>query len=266
MRLHGRARSRRASRRSRRSTAPRDQLEHLALALGQVARASPAAPSPGGGRRTKSSTSRRVTLGASSASPAATVRTASTNCAGGAVLQQEPAGAGLHRVVDVLVLRRRSSAPARAAAGRSPTIVRGSRDPVDVRHPHVHQDDVGMEPRGLLDAPRRRRPPRRRPPCPPGRRGSAGNRCGRAPGRRPAGPRSRAVSDRQARAHREAAVLARPGVEGAAEDADALAHADQPMAAARLGRRRGPSSATSIVDVAVGVAERDRRMRRGPRA
>ena len=56
-----------------------------------------------GATRANSAISRRVTEGASSASPDATRRMPLDELVGGNVLEQEAAGAGAKRVVDVLV-------------------------------------------------------------------------------------------------------------------------------------------------------------------
>ena len=98
------------------------------------------------GRRAKSSISRRVTDGASSASPAATTRTACTRILAADVLQQEAAGAGPQRVEHVLVeVERREDdhlhRVVHVGSGDAP----GRLDAVAAGHADVHEHDVGAE-------------------------------------------------------------------------------------------------------------------------
>ena len=119
-----------------------------------------------GSASAKRSSSRRVTVGASSASPRGDRRG-----------RRRPAPAGRTS------LSRKPLAPARSASktysSRSKvvrtmtraalpaaTIRRVASMPVDARHPDVHQDDVGRARAGERDRLARRRRPRRRPRCP----------------------------------------------------------------------------------------------------
>ena len=135
------------------------------------------AVSPGGGRRTKRSTSRRVTAGASSASPAATVRTASARRAGDASLSRKPAGAGAERLVHVLVQVEGGQHQDRR---RQPVLreAPGGLDAVDDRHPDVHDAPRRGAPAGPARPPRRRRRPPPPPRCPPRRPASRRGRRG----------------------------------------------------------------------------------------
>jgi len=64
---------------------------------------------------------------------------------GGDVLEQEPAGAGVEGVVDVLVeIERREHQDPRPAVGRRFYDPAGGFDPVEVGHPDVHDHDVGI--------------------------------------------------------------------------------------------------------------------------
>jgi len=79
-----------------------------------------------------------VTAGESTASPAATARTASTTWGGGRVLEQEAAGAGAQRGDDVIVEPEGGedqNALARQLSGRL--------DAVHLGHADVHEHDVG---------------------------------------------------------------------------------------------------------------------------
>jgi hypothetical protein len=93
-----------------------------------------------------------VIEGASSASPVATTRTAGASCSGGDVLEQEAAGAGAERLVDVVVeveggehenAGRRFAWLGKQAAGGF--------DAVESRHADVHQRDVEPVSRGELE-------------------------------------------------------------------------------------------------------------------
>ena len=112
-------------------------------------------------------------------------------------------------------------------------------DAVDVRHPDVHQDHVRVAACARARPPRGRPPPRRPPRGPRASRGSAGSRCGRAPGRRPAGRGCSRSLDGDPRPHREPAAGRGPGGQVAAELGGALAHADDAVAG-RDGRRALP--------------------------
>jgi hypothetical protein len=99
-----------------------------------------------GGRRTNSSITRRVTDGASSASPDPV-----DELLGGDVLEEKPARANPERVVDVLVHVERGQhhdLDRRTVLGQESA---SRLDPVDVWHANVHQDDVGSQPLCLRD-------------------------------------------------------------------------------------------------------------------
>ena len=219
--------------------AAREQAQHLDLAGRERRRAQAAAPTARP-RLAKRSISRRVTAGAKSEPPSATTRIAARSCASGASLSRKPL------------------APARSAAktysSRSKVVRTSTRggsgiardlprrlDPVDARHPHVHQHDVGPQLAGRGRPPRRRRLPRQRPRARGRRRGSSGSPSGRAAGRRRGGR----GSQRQPSVDREAAVRPRPALELAAEDSDALAHADEAVSAAAPLAAPAPVSAIS---------------------
>jgi hypothetical protein len=66
------------------------------------------------------------------------------------VLEQEAAGATLHRLVDVLVEieRRQDQDPRSVVGGEDAT---GRFEPIELGHPDVHQNDGGMEARCLVN-------------------------------------------------------------------------------------------------------------------
>ena len=227
----------------------RHQPQHLAARGRSARRAPPARSCPVRGRRTKSSTSRRVSAGASRASPAATVRTPRRAASRGDVLEQEAARAGAQRLVDVLVEvergqhqhLRRAARP--SAAGASPRSRRGRA--------------CGCPSGRRRAAARARARPRRAPSAasPTTSRSSSASRISAEPG-----PHERLVvgdqdadhrsSEREPCAHDEAAVRhARPASQLAAEERDPLAHAGQAVArrgvarVARGRRRRSPARA-----------------------
>ena len=68
----------------------REQLEHLALAGGELVEQRRRAGSCAGERRTNSSITERVTAGAMSASPRATTSMAASSSSGGASLSMKP--------------------------------------------------------------------------------------------------------------------------------------------------------------------------------
>ena len=93
-----------------------------------------------------------MTLGARSASPAATTRMASTRRFGGDVLEEEPAGAGLEGAEDVLVeVEGREDDDPHAGERRIGGDAAGRLDAVESGHANVHQEDVGPVPSGELD-------------------------------------------------------------------------------------------------------------------
>ena len=255
--------------------APGHEHEHLALALGELRRGRRLGVGAGGAWAANSSMSRRVTDGASRASPAATTRTASTRSSAGVSLSRKPL------------------APARSAANTY-----SSRSKV-VRISTRGGSGCGGDAGGGLDAVEARACG-----CPSGRRragpasassiasspsaaspttsmsGSA-SRIIRKPG-----PHERLVVDDQApdrqraapsgtgsvRPHLEAAAGAGPGVELAAvERRPAPACPSRPcpplpLRPAQRGRPR-PSSTTSTSSVVVGWhARAPRRRRPGRRA
>ena len=210
----------------------RDEPEDLELALGQLVERRAAR-----GRRARwlanRSSSRRVTVGASSASPAATTRIASSSSSAAHVLEEEAAGAGAHRLVDVLVeVERRQDQDARAGAGR-----RGSRG-----WPRCRRAPACGRPSG----PRRARSARRaRPPRAPFSASPTTSRSSRASRimRKPRADERLVVDDEDAdhapapsgsgRATAKPPLGPRARGELAAEERDALAHPD-----AARGRRR----------------------------
>src|SRR6185437_16304839 len=104
------------------------------------------------GRVAKRSSSRLVTEGASSASPAVTTRMPAMMSAGGASLSRNPLApaesapttySSRSNVVSTITLG--------PAADPAPQMRRGSLHAVHPRHADVHEDDVGAEPRGHVD-------------------------------------------------------------------------------------------------------------------
>ena len=98
-------------------------------------------------RCAKVSSSRLVTRGATTASPAATVRIAATSSSGGAFLSRKPLAPARKPGEGVLVEieGREDQDPDLGMLARDRL---GGGDAVDVRHPHVHDHDVGPMPRG----------------------------------------------------------------------------------------------------------------------
>ena len=160
-------------------------------------------PRPAGRAAGKSVISRRVTLGESSASPRATTRTALQQLGGLGVLDQEAAGPGPDRLVDVLVGFERGQDEhldaGEVLVGRDAP---GRFEPVDARAsgcpsaPRRRARCGPARPPGRRRRPRRRRRYRRRRPA------SCGNRPGPAPGHRRAGPGSRRCRRSAARQRR----------------------------------------------------------------
>jgi hypothetical protein len=72
---------------------------------------------------------------------------------GGGVFEQEAAGAGPQRLIDVVVEveRREHQHPRPGRAGCRAEDLAGCLQPVHDRHPHVHQDDVGVQVPRLAD-------------------------------------------------------------------------------------------------------------------
>ena len=162
------------------------------------------------------------------------------------VLEDEPAGTGPQRLVDVFVeIERRQDEDPRRAVGRedAPRCL----EPVELRHADVHQDHARVEPGRLLhrlEAGARLRhdldvllageqhPEARRAPSTGRRRRGRGSSC-------------RVAAEGEARAEDEAAAGCRPGAHLAAVDLDPLADADETVAVARRSpiarvRRRAP--------------------------
>ena len=99
--------------------------------------------------------SRRVTLGATTASPLATARIAESRSARRSVLEQEAARPGPQRRVDVLVeVEGREDDDPRVAVRLDDQP--GGLHTVHLRHAHVHQHDVGVQPLGGSRPPRDR--------------------------------------------------------------------------------------------------------------
>ena len=154
-----------------------------------ASRSSYAVGSAGSGSAAKWSSSRRVVLGATTASPAMHGPDRAEQVGRGGVLEQERRGAGADRGEGVLVEveGRQHDHPGRAGPARAAAGSPRRRRP---RHPHVHQHDVGGRDRQPLRAPRRRRRPPRRPPCRAGCRRASGSRRAPAAGRRRGRPGS----------------------------------------------------------------------------
>ena len=175
------------------------QLQHLDLArcqlleLGRRRRAA-----AGGGCRTNSSITRRVTAGASSASPARDRADPLDELLRRHVLEQEAARAGAKRLVDVLVhVERRQHHDLRlgspsASSRRVASIpsISGMRTSIRTTSGRRRCTSSTASPRST---------PRRRPPFRPRRRGSSGTRRGRAPGRRRSRPGCRRRSSTRRR-------------------------------------------------------------------
>ena len=126
------------------------------------------------------------------------------------VLEDEAAGAGSERLVDVLVeVERREDQDPRAAVGGEDAP--GRLEPVELGHPDVHQDDGRVEAGRPSRSPRARCSPRRRPRCPPRPRAACESRRGPSTGRRRRGPgwSSAVAAEREARAEDEAAAVGR---------------------------------------------------------
>ena len=85
------------------------------------------------------------------------------------VLQQEAAGAGAQRLVDVVVEVERGEDQHPRVGRRAARDLPGRRDAVEDRHPHVHQDHVGRARARGVRPPRARSPPGPRPPARLGR-------------------------------------------------------------------------------------------------
>ena len=84
------------------------------------------------------------------ASPAATVRIAAIELLGLLVLQDEAAGAGAERLVDVLVeVEGREDQDPGLAVGRED--LPGGLKAVQLGHPNVHEHDVGLKARSLMN-------------------------------------------------------------------------------------------------------------------
>ena len=173
--------------------AARDGAEHLALALGERVEAGvrlgvAAAPAAA----TNCSISRRVTFGASSASPSATTRTAASSSSGSVSFSRNPlapARSASNTYSSRSNVVRMSTRVAAVASSRGDPARR--LEAVHLRHADVHEHDVGPLALHERRRPRRRRPPRRRPRC---RRPSAAarrTRCAPAPDRRRPRPGSR---------------------------------------------------------------------------
>src|SRR6478736_2805719 len=192
-------------------------------------------PSPSGARRwAYVSSNRRVTLGATTASPLATARMPESRSLGSASLSRKPL------------------APARSAAcaysSRSKVVRISTRllSPCSTSA----RPSAPRPARAAWSAPA---PPGRRPPLPPptGRpatRAPSGTPSSAAAGRRPAAPSSSSWNrlDHQARLHLPAAALGRAGVDRPAEHGGTLAH---PVQAASSQPRRAAAAVVVNVDL-----------------
>ena len=147
--------------------------------------------------------SRTVTFGAISASPAAAACTAWTSSSGPASLSRNPRAPALQRAVHVLVEVERRDHDDRERVGdvRSGQPSRGL-DAVHLGHPDVEQAHVGAQ----LARPGHRLAPvgdlRDHLDARAARRGSSPGPCGRSPGRRPRAPGSSSDRPRLAAAPR----------------------------------------------------------------
>ena len=209
--------------------------------------------------RRSASSSRRVTLGATTASPRRDRADAREQVGRRHVLEQEAARPGTQAGEDVLVeVERRQDEHARAAAGGDDP-ARGL-DAVDPRHAHVHEHDVRIAARRPAARPRRRRRPRPRRRGRPATRAPCGSPSAAAAGRRRGGrssSRGRPTRvDREPRVDAPAAGRRRARFDRAAVDRGALAHAAQPAAA-------GGSASGAAAAVVARPRRRPRRRRSG---
>ena len=97
------------------------------------------------------SISRRVTLGASRASPAATVLTAAYSVSRGVSFSRKPLAPARNAARTYSSTSKVVRISTRVFNRSSAQICVGSRDPVEVRHPDVQERDVGPVPAYLLD-------------------------------------------------------------------------------------------------------------------
>ena len=104
----------------------------------------------GGCWRANSSITARVTAGARSASPRATILHGGGDLLGRRVFEHEPARAGAQRVVDVGVEPERGQ-DQHTCAGCARDDAAGRLDSVEHRHTDVHQHDVGPQTARLGD-------------------------------------------------------------------------------------------------------------------
>src|SRR5579875_1493033 len=204
---------------------------------------------PGGrARSVKCAMSRRVTLGARSASPAATVRIALSSSSSGRLFSAKPlaparsASKTYSSRSNVVRMRTRGPplpCPAvirRVASMPSITGIRTSIPPRPASSP------LRARPPGV------RRPPRRPPPGHPRRRSARRTRYGAAPGRRRSGPWwSHRGLDRDHCAHPESPARQPPGCQPPAERHDSLAPPDEPVAGPRPDSVRGSLPGTAVV-------------------
>jgi len=196
--------------------------------------------------------SQRVTLGASSASPAATMRIAVSSSSSGRLFSANPLAPAPQRLEDVLVqVEGREDEYPGHEPGPFGSNLFGRLDAVRHRHPDVHDDDVRRE----LD---------RLPSV--GRLADDLQVVFGVDERRERGAQQRLIVDdedpwsshrtfdRDLGDHPEAAIGERLGDKPAAERADPLAHSDDPVARARVGllpvaARRTPGRTAVVGDV-----------------
>ena len=207
-----------------------------------------------------------MTAGASRAFPACDRADGGGELLAGGVLEQEAAGPRAQRPVDVLVEVERGQhrAPEAGAGTSEPG---GRLDAVELRHAHVHEDDVGVVRRACASASSPcapRRPPRGRtrrrasaaaPPGPASWSSASTSRIMPASASRGAGPATAKPPPGRG-----------PGGQLAAEERDPLPHPDQAVAAGSRRRMpsgaQAPSSVTSTVTSSPGAADAWRRRRR----
>ena len=178
----------------------------------------------------------RVTEGESIGSPAATLTDRRDDLGGRGVLEQEAVGAGRERA-EARARRRRTSSARSPAAGRACVQLAGRLEPVEHRHPDVHQDRRRAAAPGQPRRPRGRRRPRRRPRGRPARPASGPAPTAPAGRRRRSGRGSR--PDCSCRPRYPAAQHERRPV---AVGARAGRRAARPARTARPGRARSRAS------------------------
>ena len=211
----------------------REQLEHLAFALGQlVERARGAAPTGAGSRRADAVEQLPRDRRGQQRVAGRHDSDGTDQLVGRHVLRDEAARAGAQRLDDVLVEAERRQH--QHAVVWQPL---DRLDPVEVGHPDVHQDRRRARSRGRHQSPRPRRRPRPRPPSRRSPRARPGTRRASTADRRRSARRSfvHGVSSSGSKAwtRKPRAVAALAGLELAPEQRDPLAHADEAVSTGR---------------------------------